>query len=290
MFHSITIGDKNTFKHWHLVSPSRPVVSPPSPKTNYVDILGKSGSLDYTEALTNIPRYSDREGSWEFVVLNPGDVDKSLYAQPFESYNWVDLYSEILQYLHGRYFDHIVLEDDPEYEYRGRVWVNEWRSNASWSNIVLNYHLEPFKYKANKRSIVEFTQREIQHADNINIHLNRVPGLQPTQLHLHATTTDTDTSHITYGCRVAFANEELGVSTRFTFNYARSGIGSIAQYDLDNHINIAYADLDKDVAPIDCLVSNIYGGNCVLSFGCLDNAETMYGPLTIQYWWEEAIL
>lgn len=150
MYHSITIGDKNTFDDWHLIAPTRPSIVAPQPKFKYIDVLGKSGSLDYTNALTDEILYSDREGSWGFVVLNPGDLPDYMYTEEMYRYNWADLYSEILTYLNGRVFDRIVLEDDPEYTYKGRVWLNEWRSNAQWSQIVLNYRLEPFKHHLKK--------------------------------------------------------------------------------------------------------------------------------------------
>lgn len=293
MYHSITIGNKNTFRDWHLVSPSRPLVVPPQPKFNYVDILGKSGSLDYTEALTKIPRYSDREGSWEFVVLNPGDVDDLLYSEPIGSYNWVKLYNELLQYLHGRYFDNIVLEDDPDYTYRGRIWLNEWRSDAGWSRIVMNYRLEPFKYSKKQAKIhtIEFTNRTITYSDNVNIHLNRSHGLAPTPLHIMVTTDDTDASHHTHGCRAAYSNSELNIQKRWTFNnVVGQDISDIVFYDHENNIYTSYTTFNQDREYKDCPVSNQNGGNCVLSFGCFSDQETMYGPLTIRYWWEEARL
>lgn len=155
MYHSITIGDKNTFDDWHLFSPTRPVVSPPSPKTSYVDVLGMNGSLDYTEALTSTPRYNDREGSWEFIVLNPGDVPQySIEMEGVHVYAWAELYSKIMKYLHGKYFDRIVLEDDPMFTYKGRLWVNEWRSDQNWSRIVINYRLKPFKYNKNGEAVL----------------------------------------------------------------------------------------------------------------------------------------
>ena len=38
MFHSITIGDKNTWADWRLVPVSRPVFNPPPQKKVTVDI------------------------------------------------------------------------------------------------------------------------------------------------------------------------------------------------------------------------------------------------------------
>ena len=52
MYHSITIGTKNTWDDWHLIPKSRPLVNPPSVKTNVVDIPGGDGALDLSTALS----------------------------------------------------------------------------------------------------------------------------------------------------------------------------------------------------------------------------------------------
>ena len=131
MYHSINISGKNTFTEWGLVPTSRPLINPPQVKTSYVDLPSSHGQLDYTEYLLQEVPYGQREGSWEFT-LRPRN-------------NWANVYSTIMNYLHGR--RHIViLEDNPLYQYVGRLSVNEWRSDQSRSFIVIDYNLDPFKY------------------------------------------------------------------------------------------------------------------------------------------------
>lgn len=293
-YHSIMIGDKNTFNDWHLFSINRPFVAPPLPKTRYVDILGMSGSLDYTEAPNKIPKYADREGSWEFIILNPGDVPGySIEDQGSYKYNWSRLYSEIMAYLRGRRFDRIILEDDWQYVYRGRVWVNEYRSDPMWGRIVLNYRLSPFKYSDGQRGEdAEITTRGTSTlANNINLALDVTPGSMPAPMEFLAQTTDTDTSHITHGCRVAFSNPELGIRTRWTFQKATTGAGDLVIYDADHGIHTTYADFDHLFTLNECLVSNISGNNqCMLSLGVFSDNEPIYGPMQVICFWEEAIL
>lgn len=138
MYHSITFGDKNTWTDWHLVPTSRPVIAPPKPKTQYVDIPGADGSIDLTESLAGRPVFSNREGTLEFIVLNDFNVDDY-------NYNWIDVYTDILQYLHGRSM-RMILEDDPKYYYEGRFEVNSWTSDANNSKISINYIVSPYKY------------------------------------------------------------------------------------------------------------------------------------------------
>ena len=130
MFYSITFGEKNTWDDWHIVPASRPLVNPPAVKTEYVDVPGADGSLDYTEALSGV-KYKDREGSWTFYVMNG-------YQE------WHVLYNQILAYLHGRRM-RIHLESDPDYYYYGRLFVDEWQSAKDYSTITIRYIIDAYK-------------------------------------------------------------------------------------------------------------------------------------------------
>ena len=130
-YHSINIGDINTWDDWHIVPSSRPLISAPSVKTSFVSLPGGDGAIDLTEVLAGRPTYERRSGSWEFIVMNDyGD--------------WATRYSDIMEYLHGRQY-RIIFDDDPEYYYYGRLAVNQWRSEPNWSRIVINYNVDPYK-------------------------------------------------------------------------------------------------------------------------------------------------
>lgn len=135
MYHSITIGDKNTWTDWHLIPSSRPVFVPPSVKTNYVDIPGGDGSLDLTTAISGRAGFKDRSGSFTFYVANG-------YKE------WQEVYSEVMGYLHGKKLK-AILEDDPNYYYEGRFAVSSWQSDKDYSSITISYVVGPYK-----RSIV----------------------------------------------------------------------------------------------------------------------------------------
>lgn len=129
----------DTFDDWRIVPESRPLVAPPEVKTEYLDIPGADGSLDYTEALAGI-KYSNREGRWSFYVLN------ELANLPGVSYmKWNELYSLIMKTVHGKR-KRIWLESDPDYYYTGRIFVDQWASNENYSKISLKYNIDPWKY------------------------------------------------------------------------------------------------------------------------------------------------
>ena len=135
MYHSITFkkdsAQKNTWDDWKLVPSSRPVFNPPEQKVKTVDIPGRNGIIDLSQSLTGYPLYNNRVGSIEFMVMND--------FKP-----WQDVYSEIMQFLHGQNVK-AILEDDPEYYYEGRFTINEWKSDKDWSKIVIDYDAKPYK-------------------------------------------------------------------------------------------------------------------------------------------------
>ena len=133
MYHSITIGDKNTWDDWKLIPLSRPVVNPPDVYTKYVEIPGYDGSVDLTELLTGRPTYARRTGDWQFIVTHD-----------YDGYDWQTVYSSIMNHLHGEEME-VRLEDDPDYFYTGRLSVSDWKSGNSYSTITISYELMPFK-------------------------------------------------------------------------------------------------------------------------------------------------
>lgn len=140
MYHSIIFGDKNTWADWYLIPSSRPVFNPPEPKTKYVEVPGANWHLDMSTALTGEMLYNGRTGTLEFIVDNGA----------LSNYNheaWFELYSSILEYLHGQLL-RATLEDDPAYYYEGRFSVNEWKSDPHNSKIAIDYNVSPYKYEA----------------------------------------------------------------------------------------------------------------------------------------------
>lgn len=142
MYHSVIFGDKNTYDDWKIVPSERPVFVPPAQKTTYLDIPGTDGSLDVSDSLTGYPIYQDREGSFSFYVLNSLDYD---------DYNFASLYSEIMTYIHGKRM-HAILEDDPNWYYDGRFWVDSWTPDNYHSKISIKYRVDPYKWSIHTSS------------------------------------------------------------------------------------------------------------------------------------------
>lgn len=156
--HSLTITVKdhngkesvyNTWDTWHLVPTSRPTFKLPDVKTYGTDIPGSNGKFDFTESLTGYPSYNNRTGSIEFLVMHRG-LDTSLgepYGYDNESLSaWEGIYKDIANKIHGVYAI-IESSDIQDWYFKGRLSIDEWKSDSAYSSITLNYDLEPFKYR-----------------------------------------------------------------------------------------------------------------------------------------------
>jgi len=107
-------------------------IDAPSVKTNMVSIDGADGSVDYTEAFGEV-FYENRKLSFDFT-----------YAGNPETY--ADKFSELQNKLHGERMK-IVISDDPDFWYMGRVTVDRWKSSKAVRRITVDCDCEPYKYQ-----------------------------------------------------------------------------------------------------------------------------------------------
>lgn len=138
MYYSITFTNsnnetRNTWSDWHLVPTSPPMVDPPEPYTNYVEIPGRQlGPIDLTEILTGQPTFNNSEGSWDFVSAI--DVE-----------NRMELYLELKKFLHGQQMQ-IKFEEDPFHYYTGRITVQIPKTGKGHNQYSLKYTIAPVRY------------------------------------------------------------------------------------------------------------------------------------------------
>lgn len=130
--HGVTFGTKHSFRTWGLMLKNRPFISPPKPKTKLIQVPGSDTVIDLTESLTGGEvKYEQREIRCEFCVLG---------GRP----NWSAIYSAILNEIHGKRLQ-IVMDDDPNYYYIGRVAVDQWESEEATATVVITAEVEPYK-------------------------------------------------------------------------------------------------------------------------------------------------
>lgn len=101
-------------------------ITPPVQKTVYVDIAGGNSSIDLSEAVGG-KVYNDATIEFMFTFF------KREYMQ------------QMKDNLHGKYFDKIVLEEDPHYRYKGRVAVTSEGRNGSVYELKATATVYPYK-------------------------------------------------------------------------------------------------------------------------------------------------
>lgn len=153
MYHSLIFIDgattKNTWDDWHLIPSSRPNVEQPNPSYKYIDIPGRNGSLDLSTYLTGSVAYSDRSGTLNFYVANEDPET----AVPFNR-DWATFKQTLAQFFSGQTVLKMKLEDDPDYYYKGRFYMKSWSTGDSFSQISIEYRIDPFKYRVSNNMAV----------------------------------------------------------------------------------------------------------------------------------------
>ena len=131
MMRGVTFGEKHSYRTWGLILKSRPDISPPVPKTKLIKVPGTNKVIDLTEKLTGEVKYEPRSIVCEFTVIGGRS-------------QWPEVYSDILDEIHGQRM-RIIMDDDPNYYYIGRVEVDQWKSEKVTATIVITAEVEPYK-------------------------------------------------------------------------------------------------------------------------------------------------
>lgn len=127
----IKFGNYHSYDDFSLIL-SQKTISAPSPKVESIEIPGGDGVLDLTDFFGEV-KYNNRELTFEFSCIVPQD-------------EFLDLFSWIQNAIHGQKMQ-IVLDDDPEWYYIGRVTVPEWKTEKSIGKLTIECDCEPYKVK-----------------------------------------------------------------------------------------------------------------------------------------------
>lgn len=135
----IKFGNYHTFKDFGLIVRTREI-SAPTTKTNFVNVEGADGSLDFTEAFGDV-HYDRRELSFTVSSLVP----RSEFWKTF---------SKVQNTLHGREF-HITDDEDSNYYYIGRISIDKWSIDKVVGSFTIKCNCEPYKYHLQETKRIE---------------------------------------------------------------------------------------------------------------------------------------
>lgn len=118
---------------------SKADVQPAREQSSYVEVRGRNGKVDLTEAMGRVS-YDSREITLTFTVM-PGD-------------NWDDKQREVCAAIGGKRFGMIVLDRDPDYYWEGRCSVDSYASDRNVNKIVVVVTADPFRYRLEQARVV----------------------------------------------------------------------------------------------------------------------------------------
>ena len=159
----IKFGNLHSYDAFQLILASK-TIGTPSPKTETIDIPGGDGVLDLTEFFGET-KYGNRKLSFEFSsVVIPSD--------------FMNLFSMVQDALHGKRMQ-IILDDDPQWYYTGRISVSEWKADRNIGKLVVDCDCDPYKYQISPTVIT----KTISGSQTINLENSRkrvVPEVKVT--------------------------------------------------------------------------------------------------------------
>ena len=127
----VKFGNHHSWDDFKLIL-SQKTIGTPSPKVNQIEIEGGDGVLDLTEFFGGV-KYNNRPLSFEFSTIVPQS-------------EFMELFTRVQNALHGQKMQ-IVLDDDAEYYYIGRITVSEWKADKNIGKLTIDCDCEPYKMK-----------------------------------------------------------------------------------------------------------------------------------------------
>ena len=131
--YAATLNGKHTYTDYGLYVTNPNPVEPPEVKAEYIEVPGRNGQIDLTEALTGYTVYNNRQ-----IVLELGGRKRSQ--------DWPGFMSNFLNDLHGKSVK-VIFDNDPSYYYQGRATVeSDYEKGNEIARFTLTINAEPYKY------------------------------------------------------------------------------------------------------------------------------------------------
>lgn len=122
----------HTLHDWDFALGNNNYISEPEMETNYIDVPYRNGLIDASTALTGRPIYKKRQLSFALGGERP-------------RMGWDAVMSQIRNAIHGRTC-RLTLDNDPNYYWRGRVFVENFDRFRGLGTFNLNVPIaEPYK-------------------------------------------------------------------------------------------------------------------------------------------------
>lgn len=138
----VKFGNYHSWDDFSLIL-SQKIIGTPSPKTETIDIPGGDGVLDLTDFFGEV-KYNNRNLSFEFSTIVPQS-------------EFMDLFTKVQNALHGQKMQ-IILDDDAEWQYIGRITVSEWKAEKAVGKLTIDCDCEPYKSRLGDTVIYQMVE------------------------------------------------------------------------------------------------------------------------------------
>ena len=123
----------HTLNDWELALGNNNYIGNPEMETTYIQIPGRSGLIDASEAITGRRVFKKRQLAFELGGKNP-------------CLNWDNIISKMRNEIQGR-ICRITLDNDRAYYWRGRVFLEDFDRFRELGTFTLSVpNAEPYKY------------------------------------------------------------------------------------------------------------------------------------------------
>lgn len=133
IFYGATINNEHTLNTWGCAITNSDIISVPEPNLTVLEIPGRNGRLDLSEALTGDITYANRTIKLELAA----SVNIS---------GWFSKCDYIFNTYHGKMVT-VSFDDDTAHYYRGRAFVSEPQRVRNSGTLTFTVDAEPFRYK-----------------------------------------------------------------------------------------------------------------------------------------------
>lgn len=132
---SATLNGKHTYYDYGLYVTNTSPIAPPEAKTQYIEVPGRNGEIDLSEALTGYTIYKNREITLELGGKKPAN-------------QWPSFISDFLNEIHGKQVK-VVFDDNKDFYYIGRATVQSgYEIGCEVAKFTVKISAEPYKYSA----------------------------------------------------------------------------------------------------------------------------------------------
>lgn len=132
----VTIGGYHSYDDLKMILASREI-GLPEPQTTSIEIIGRSGKLDLTEALSSEDgeiHYNNRTLKLTFVTL-----------ETISGENWLEFLSGLAAKFHGPNVK-VIFDEAPDYYFTGRCSINSFETDCVRQKVVLSIDCDPYQY------------------------------------------------------------------------------------------------------------------------------------------------